>query len=260
MNKTIVVKIGGSTLGSHDTPLEDIVKLQQEGKPVVVVHGGGKVITDWLQRQGVETTFVRGERVTDKSTLEVATAVLSGLVNKDIVAALNKLGGSAVGISGVDGSLFEGIIKEPEKGYVGSVVKVNTTLLGTLLDGDFVPVVAPIGLDSGEIKPDEPITLNYNADIIAGEIAAAIQAERLIFLTDVEGIADKSGKLIERLNPAEAETLIASGVASGGMIPKINACLTALSSTPSACIIDGRQSHALLSEIEQSGGGTTIQN
>ncbi|MEE8413693.1 MAG: acetylglutamate kinase [Dehalococcoidales bacterium] len=259
MNKIIVVKIGGSTLGNHDTAIEDIVKLQQQNKPLVVVHGGGKVVTEWLQKQGISTTFVRGERVTDKPTLEIATAVLAGLVNKDIVAAINGLGGRAVGISGVDGAVIEGTIKEPEKGYVGAVVRVNTALLETLLNSGFIPVVAPIGLNSGEKKADAPLTLNYNADVVAGEIAAATGAERLIFLTDVEGVTDKSGKLISRMNPLEAEALITSGVASGGMIPKINSCLTALSSASTTCIIDGRQPHALLREIEQSGGGTTIQ-
>jgi len=164
-----------------------------------------------------------------------------------------------VGISGVDGALFEGIIEEPEKGYVGAISRVNTALLETLLDSGFVPVVAPIGLNSVKNKADEPLTLNYNADTVAGEIAATVGGERLIFLTDVEGIADEAGKLIPRMNPVEAEALIASGVASGGMIPKIIACLTALSSTSSTCIIDGRQPHALLREIKQNGGGTAIK-
>ena len=139
------------------------------------------------------------------------------------------------------------------------MVKVNTALLEALLEAGFVPVVAPIGLNSDEKEGDAPLTLNYNADVIAGEIAAAVNAERLIFLTDVEGVADESGKLIPRMTPPEAEALIASGVASGGMIPKIYACLTALSSAATTCIIDGRQSHALLREIEQSRDGTTIR-
>src|SRR3990170_7619199 len=122
MKKTILIKIGGSTLGNHDTTIDDIAKLQKEGKSLVVVHGGGKLITEWLQKQGVATKFVQGERVTDKPTLEVATAVLAGLVNKDIVASINNLGGKAVGISGVDGNLIEGKISSKEKGYVGTTV------------------------------------------------------------------------------------------------------------------------------------------
>jgi len=264
LSEAIVVKIGGATLGSHDTALEDIVTLQKQGKQIVVVHGGGKLITEWLEKQGVETSFIRGERVTDLPTLEVATSVLAGLVNKDIVAAVNEQGGKAAGISGVDGAVIEGEIKQPEKGFVGTVIKVNTALLDTLLESGFIPVVAPIGLNAGEKAENEPLTLNFNADTVAGEIAAAIGPERLVFLTDVEGIMDKSGELITRMTAGEAETLIASGVASGGMIPKINASLTALSSASSTrrvfstCIIDGRQAHALLGEIEKSSSGTTI--
>ena len=258
-NKVILIKIGGSTLGSHDTTLEDIVKLQKQGKPLVVVHGGGKLITEWLEKQGISTRFVQGERVTDKPTLEVATAVLAGLVNKDIVASINGLGGKAVGISGVDGKLVEGRIGDKEKGYVGAVVKVNTGILETLLGAGFVPVIAPIGLNSLDRPSDAPPTLNFNADTVAGEIAAAIGAERLIFLTDVAGINDQSGKLLPRLSPSEAEALIVSGVASGGMIPKIRACLTAVSGGSNTCIIDGRQAHALLQEIEGKGGGTVIR-
>ncbi len=259
MDKVIVVKIGGATLGSHDTTIEDIVELQKRGKAMVVVHGGGKVITDWLAKQGVPTRFVQGERVTDEPTLEVVTAVLAGLVNKDIVASINALNGRAVGISGVDGAVIEGRIAEPEKGYVGAVTRVNTALLEALLSSGFVPVVAPVGFNPFERPTKTPATLNFNADIVAGEIAAAMETERLIFLTDVAGINDRSGKVLPRLSPAEAEALIASGIASGGMIPKVKACLRALSNTSTTCIIDGRQPHALLKEIEKEGGGTVIQ-
>jgi acetylglutamate kinase len=259
LNKAIVVKIGGATLGSHDTALEDIVELQKQGRPVVVVHGGGKLITDWLKKQGVPTNFIRGERVTDQPTLEVATAVLAGLVNKDIVAAINGLGGKAVGISGVDGAIVRGKIAEKEKGYVGAVEQVDTALLKALMKAGFIPVIAPIGLNAAKKPKDEPPTLNYNADVVAGEIAAAIGAENLVFLTDVDGISDGSGEVLPKLTPAEAGELIGSGVASGGMIPKIRACLTALSGGSASCIIDGRQSHALLGEIKGKGGGTRIQ-
>ena len=254
-----MVKLGGATLGSHDTTIEDIVELQQQGKSLVVVHGGAKVVTQWLSKLGISTRFVQGERVTDEATLEMVTAVLGGLVNKEIVAAINSLGGQAVGISGVDGALIQGRIKNKELGYMGTVVRVNVTPLRVLLQSGYIPVVAPISLHSFD-KPDKaPQLLNINGDPVAGEIAAAIGAERLIFLTDVEGICDNSGKLLPQLSPGEAEALVASGVASGGMIPKIKACLRALSSTSTAHIIDGRQPHALLREIEEGGGGTTIQ-
>ena len=258
MKKTILIKIGGSTLGSHDTTIEDIVKLQKEGKSLIVVHGGGALITEWLKKQGVSTRFVDGERVTDKPTLEVATAVLAGLVNKDIIAAISGLGGKAVDMSGVDGNLIEGRIANKEKGYVGATVRVNTGILESLANAGFVPVIAPIGINVERI--DDVATLNFNADIVAGEIAAAIGAERLIFLTDVPGINDKSGKLLSHLSPDEAEALIASGVALGGMIPKIRACLTAASARSTTCIIDGRQPHALLAEIEGKGTGTVIRS
>ena len=253
-----MVKIGGATLGSHDTTIEDIVHLQKQGKSLIVVHGGGKLISEWLTRQGVPSQFVSGERITDKVTLGVVTAVLAGLVNKEIVAQVNSLGGQAVGISGVDGALIQGRIKNKELGYVGSVVKINLAPLEALSGSGYIPVVAPVGLLSSD-KPDETVKLlNINADTAAGEIAAAVGAERLLFLTDVVGICDQSGKLLPELSPSQAEALIASSVATGGMVPKINACLRALPSTSITRIIDGRQPHALLREIEGHGDGTTI--
>ncbi len=257
MKKVIVVKIGGATLGSHDTALEDIVELQKQGKSLLVVHGGGKLITEWLVKQGVPTSFIRGERVTDKPTLEVATAVLAGLVNKDITSEINALGGKAAGISGVDGSIIEGEIREKEKGYVGAVTKVNTAVIDALLGSGFIPVVSPIGMNS-VIQDGEPVTLNYNADVIAGEIAAALNAEMLIFLTDVDGISNEEGRVLSKLTADEARALIDSGIASGGMIPKINACLKALTVKALTRIIDGRQSHALLNGLKGINNGTTI--
>ncbi len=258
MDKVIVVKLGGATLGSHDTAIEDIVELQQQGKSLIIVHGGAKVVTEWLSRQGTSTKFVRGERVTDETALEMVTAVLGGLVNKEIVAAINGLGGQAVGISGIDGTLIQSKIRNKEMGYVGDIVKVNTALLEALLQAGYVPIISPLGLHSFDKPDDAPPMLNVNGDTVAGEIAAATGAERLIFLTDVAGICDQSGNLLPQLSPGEAEALLASGVASGGMIPKIKACLRALSNTSTTCIIDGRQPHALLKEIEGKGGGTTI--
>jgi len=259
MGKVIVVKLGGATLGSHDTAIEDIVKLQRQGKSLVVVHGGGKVITDWLEKQGISTRFVHGERVTDEAALKVVISVLAGLVNKEIVAAISSLGGKAIGISGVDGAFIQGRIKDKELGYIGEVVKVNLAPLETLLKDGYIPVVAPVSLRAAEKLDKAPRVLNINADAVAGEIAAAIGAERLIFLTDVVGVCDQSGNLLPNLSPHEAEALMASGVASGGMIPKIKACLRALAGTSIACIIiDGRQPHALLNEIEGHGSGTTI--
>ncbi len=258
LNKVIVVKIGGATFGSQDTTIEDIVALQQQGKLLVVVHGGANLVTEWLTRQGIATRFVHGERVTDEAALDMVTAVLGGLVNKDIVANINSLGGKAVGICGVDGALIEGRIREKEMGYVGAVVKVNLAPLTVLMESGYIPVVAPVGLHSFDRPEGAPRLLNINGDTVAGEIAAAIGAERLIFLTDVAGICDRSGKRLLQLSPGEVEALMTSGVASGGMIPKIKACLRALHNTSTAHIIDGRQPHALLREIERGGSGTTI--
>ncbi len=258
LEKAIVVKIGGSTFGSHDTTIEDIVYLQKQGKRLVIVHGGGNAVTDWLKKQDTPTKFVRGERVTDEATLEMVTAVLGGLVNKEIVAAINCQGGQAVGITGVDGALLQGKIRNKEMGYVGDIVKVNSTLLEALMESGFVPVVAPLSLHSIDRQDDTPLMLNINGDTAAGEIAAASGAEKVIFLTDVAGICDQSGKLIPELTPAEAEGLMASGIASGGMIPKIKACLRALSNASTACIINGKEPHALRREFEGKISGTTI--
>jgi acetylglutamate kinase len=258
MKDILVVKIGGSVFGSGDTTIDDIVALQKKGVALVVVHGGGSTVTEWLKKLGVGTKFVRGERITDLPALEVVTAVLSGLVNKEITAAVNLKGGKAVGISGVDGALIESKVKDADKGYVGSVEKVNAGLLETLLEGGFVPVVSSISLFSIERIKDSPAVLNVNGDPIAGDIAAALGAQRLVFLTDVPGINDKSGKVISRLSVGQAEAMMVSGEISGGMIPKIDACRRALKAGTITRIIDGRKPHALLGEIESAESGTTI--
>jgi len=258
LDKVIVVKLGGAIFGSHDTTIEDIVELQQQGRLLIIVHGGAKVVTEWLSRQGISTRFVDGERVTDKTMLEMVTAVLGGLVNKEIVASINTLGGRAVGISGVDGGLIKGRIKSDQMGYMGTVVKVDSALLEALLQSGYIPVVAPVSLHSFDRPDKAPPILNINGDPVAGEIAAAIGAERLIFLTDVVGICDQSGQVLSQLSPGQAEALMVSGVVSAGMIPKVKACLKALFNTSITCIIDGRQPHALLSEIDKHGSGTII--
>jgi len=258
LDKAVVIKIGGATLGSHDTTIADIVSMQQQGRSLVIVHGGGKMITSWLEKRGIKTTFINGERVTDEETLEVVVSVLVGVVNKEIVADINAGGGLSIGISGVDGGLIQGKFKNKELGFVGEVAKINPAPLEALLQAGYIPVVAPIAID---VKAEKaPRVLNINADIVAGEIAAAIGAEKLVFLTDVAGVSDHSGNLLSRLSPGEAEALVAAGTASGGMIPKIKACLRALSGKASVCIIvDGRQSHALIDDINGKSGGTTIK-
>ena len=258
--KPIVVKIGGSTLGNHDTTLEDLVEIQKQGKSLVVVHGGARVTSEWLARLGIPTSFVSGLRVTDAETLKVVAAALGGLVNKELVVAIQALGGRAVSLSGCDGNLLRANIKSPELGYVGEIVAIDPTPLKLLLNAGYMPVISPISFGSVEGRT---MLLNVNGDTAAGEIAAALAAEKLVFLTDVEGIHDGSGKTIPRLNLAEAKDMIASGVASGGMAPKIEASLRALITTQVVRIIDGKISHALLYEItgqarQTKSGGTTI--
>ena len=258
--KIIVVKIGGSTLGNHDTTLEDLVELQKQGKSLVVVHGGAKVTTDWLARLGIPSSFVNGLRVTDAETLKVVAAALGGLVNKELVVAIQALGGKAVGLSGCDGNLLWASVKSPEMGYVGEVEAVDPTPLRILLKAGYMPVVAPISFGSVEGRV---MLLNVNGDTAAGEIAAALPADRLVFLTDVDGIHDGSGQIVPRLNLAEANDMVASGVASRGMIPKIEASLRALTTTKVVRIMDGRVGHALRDDVagqarQTKSGGTTI--
>ena len=260
-NKTIVIKLGGSLFDTRDTTIEDIIYLQKQGHPIVVIHGGAKMVNKWLQKQDITPQFVHGERITGKAEMDMVTAVIGGLMNKEIVATIILRGGKAVGISCVDGALVEGKIRDKEMGYVGSAVKVNHDVLTAILEAGFIPVVSPISLHSVEREENESLLLNINGDTIAGEIAASIKAEKLIFMTDVDGIRDASGNYLSDLNPSEAKELLDSGVANGGMIPKIKACLRATANPLTRCvIIDGNRKNALVKEIEKGGTGTTIYN
>ncbi len=257
--KPVVVKIGGSTLGSHDTTLQDLVALQKKGMSLVVVHGGGNKITEWLERMGIGTRFVRGIRATDGETLGVVIAVLAGLVNKQLVAAVTSLGGKAIGLSGVDGALIEAKVKNPDMGYVGEVVKVNSEPANVILNAGYMPVIAPAAFRSPGADNDPVRILNVNADVSASEIAVALEADSLIFLTDVPGVQNSEGRVLPRLSPTEATSLIRSGVISGGMIPKVEGCLHALTCVTSTQIIDGRSQGALLAAIEGNNKGTRIE-
>lgn len=257
MGKPLVVKIGGSTLGSADTTLEDLVTLQKSGIPLVVIHGGAKTVSEWLEQLGIATTFIRGLRVTDRETLKVVTAVLAGLVNKELVSTIWRLGGKAVGLSGADGGLIVARNKTVELGYTGEELNVNVTLLTTLLRAGYMPIIAPISLNSPDSGADLNL-LNVNGDTVAGHIAAALKADKLIFLTDVPGVYDSSKRVMSRLSPAEAKNLIDSGTVDGGMVAKIEACLVALSGVSVTRIIDGTRPHALLNEMSGKCDGTTI--
>ena len=257
-NGTIVVKIGGSTLGSHDTTLKDLVAIQREGVQPVVVHGGAKVISEWMERQGVRPRFVRGLRVTDKASLEIVVSVLTGLINKSIVASILAMDGRAVGMSGVDGGMLLADVLDPELGLVGRVVDVNAGPLEAVMKAGFMPVIAPVALHSANPSEGASQFLNVNADTAAGEIAAALKAERLVFMTDVEGVLDSSRRLIPRLTERQARGLMRSNVIAGGMVPKIGACLKALDEVRSAEIIDGRRTNALRDILAGKSMGTRV--
>ncbi|MDP6715178.1 MAG: acetylglutamate kinase [SAR202 cluster bacterium] len=255
---TTVVKIGGSTLGEHDTTLQDLAELQKEGASPVVVHGGGKIISDWMTKQNIRATFKGGLRVTDEASLKIVVAVLGGLINKELVNALNNLGARAVGFSGADAGMLRAKIKDPELGFVGSITHVDPSIIETVVAAGCIPVIAPVATAVDDDPDFAGSLLNINADTAAGEIAAALKASRLIFLTDVEGVMDSSRRLIPRITERQAQELIHSQVIAGGMIPKIEACLQALRDGANSQIIDGRLPGALRASLNGKRMGTKI--
>jgi len=255
---SLLVKIGGSTLGSHDTTLVDIIALQKRGVIPVVVHGGGKVISEWMEKQGVRPRFVNGLRVTDPQSMDIVTAVLTGLINKQLVATINAMGGKAVGLSGADGGMMEAEIMDRELGLVGNVTKVNADPILAVMERGFMPVIAPVAVKAGAV-PGAPVTLlNINADTAAGQIAVALRSEKLVFMTDVEGVKDSSNRVISRLTERQAKELVDSKVIAGGMIPKIGACLLALHGGRSTHIVDGRKPNALMDVLNGAAIGTRV--
>jgi len=257
-HRPTVVKIGGSTLGSGDTTLEDVVSMQQQGYAPVVVHGGGKVITRWMERSGTTPKFLRGMRVTDQPTLDIVVAVLTGLVNKQIVATTLALGGKAIGLSGVDGGILQASILDPDLGYVGHIEVVDPAPVELMLSMGWIPIVAPVATGCIGSEGGVDALFNINGDVAAGELALALEAERLIYLTDVEGVMDASRRTIPRLPAKQAQELIGSGIVAGGMIPKLEACLNALPKVGSTQILDGRRPHALMECLDGAGNGTRV--
>lgn len=256
-NAVFVIKYGGAVM--HDESLkqmvaQDVTLLRKIGINVVVVHGGGKEITSLSEKLNLKTTFVNGQRYTDEQTRDVVQMVLAGLINKDIVRRINIYGGRAVGISGIDASLVN--VKKYNKedlGLVGEITNVNETFIRNLLKDGYLPVIAPIGVD------EEGTIYNVNADIAAGNIAGALNATKLVYMTDIEGV--KAGnQLISHLTKSDAEKFINDGTITGGMIPKVNSALSALDAgVQKVHIIDGRIQHALLLEIfTKEGVGTEI--
>ena len=250
---TIVIKIGGSTLGDNDTSLQDIVHLAEAGQQPIVVHGGGAMITDWLTKLNITTNFVNGLRSTNPDALEVVIAILRGVVNTTLVTQLTQLGGRAVGISGVDNSLIQAEQYNSDLGLVGKITKINNDLLIPLLDNNIIPVIAPIGIES----LSQP--LNINADTVAGEIAASINAEKLVFLTDVDGIMDDSGALVPTLTVQTSNALKEAGILKGGMIPKVDAGFTASKAGTFVHIINGTLAYSLQQLMDGNLSGTTIK-
>ena len=250
----IVVKVGGSTLGKNDTALEDIAALQAAGQTLVVVHGGGSAATEWLKVHGVTSEFVDGLRVTGPEAINVVVAVFAGLVNKQLVASLQALGARPVGLSGVDGGLLRTRQADPRLGYVGEVTEVDRGVIDALLAAGYLPVISSVGYWG-----DEPSKLmNVNADTVAGEVAAALGAGDLVFLTDVAHVRDGAGQAIEELRAGEVEALIASGTASGGMIPKLRAGAKAAAAGTRCQIVDGREAHALRAVLDGAKSGTKV--
>jgi acetylglutamate kinase len=258
LKKTVVVKLGGSILNQKDMTVCDLVELQESRQSVVLVHGGASMVNQWLADQGIKSQFYQGERITDKKALDVVIAVLAGLANKETVAAILAAGGKALGLSGVDGALIQSCVRDRSLGYLGTVTRVNLAPLQIILDAGFMPVISPVSLHSEGLMDGDPLLLNVNGDTVAGELAAAIGGGKLIFLTDVDGIHDASGKRVARLTTKTAREFLNSGVATGGMIPKLKACLKAAEFGVECYITDGRRPHALLEEISGRHFGTII--
>ncbi|MCC5983828.1 MAG: acetylglutamate kinase [Rhodobacteraceae bacterium] len=254
----VVIKFGGHAMGDASEMASfarDVVLMRQVGVNPVIVHGGGPMINDLLKRLGIESTFVRGKRVTDAATMDVVEMVLSGLVNKRIVQAINDEGGRAVGLSGKDARLIGCVPDDPDLGFVGRPESVDPTVLQHLFAGGFIPVIAPLGADeAGQ-------SYNINGDTAAGAIAAALNADRLLLLTDVAGVKDDSGAVITQLSPEEVADLTARGVIAGGMIPKTETALAALQGGVRAVVIlDGRAPNACLLELfTDHGAGSLIR-
>ncbi len=254
----VVIKLGGHAMGSDeamDSFARDIVLMRQVGVNPVIVHGGGPMINAMLAKLDIQSEFVNGKRVTDKATVEVVEMVLSGLVNKRIVQAINRQGGMGVGLSGKDANLIICDQTNPDLGFVGTPAEMNPTLLHHLFAKDMIPVIAPLGAGR------EGETFNINGDTAAGAIASSLQADRLLLLTDVAGVKDATGEVVTELRAKDVEAMTKSGVIAGGMIPKTETALDAVRGGVRACtIVDGRVQNAVLLELfTDHGAGSMIR-
>ena len=255
----VVIKLGGHAMTSEtllDSFARDIVLIKHCGVNPIIVHGGGPMINSLLSDLKIESKFLNGKRVTDAKTMEVVEMVLSGNVNKSIVNAVNKQGGKGVGLSGKDANLIICEQEDPNLGFVGKIKKVNPEVIRSFIKSDFIPIIAPIGSgDNGQ-------SFNINGDTAAGGLASSLNADRLLLLTDVEGVKSKEGNLVHQLNSDEARKLMDLGVITGGMIPKVNTALEAIENgVRASVIIDGRVNHACLLELFTDHGiGTLFKN
>ena len=268
--QTVIVKFGGHAMGDAELAAafaQDIVLLKQSGVNPIVVHGGGPQIAGMLNRLQLKSEFVHGLRVTDKPTVEVVEMVLAGLINKDIVTAINRVGGKAVGISGKDANLMvakkiteipdpeSNLMKAVDIGYVGDPVEINPHIVNVIAESDLIPVIAPLAISrDGE-------TLNINADTFASALAARVKAKRLLLLTDVAGVLDKDRRLIPQLSIEEARTLVRNGTIRDGMIPKVEGCIEVVEAgVEGVVILDGRVPHCVLLELFTTHGvGTLVE-
>ena len=268
--QTVIVKFGGHAMGDAELAAafaQDIVLLKQSGVNPIVVHGGGPQIAGMLNRLQLKSEFVHGLRVTDKPTVEVVEMVLAGLINKDIVTAINRVGGKAVGISGKDANLMvakkiteipdpeSNLMKAVDIGYVGDPVEINPHIVNVIAESDLIPVIAPLAISrDGE-------TLNINGDTFASALAARVKAKRLLLLTDVAGVLDKDRRLIPQLSIEEARTLVRNGTIRDGMIPKVEGCIEGVEAgVEGVVILDGRVPHCVLLELFTTHGvGTLVE-
>ena len=271
-NKVVVIKYGGHAMGDKKlahTFAEDVTLLQKLGIKPVVIHGGGPQIGSMLDKLKIESSFIDGLRITNEETVEIVEMVLSGSINKDIVNKIHAAGGLAVGLSGKDAKIIladkltdkfkdpnSNIEKFLDIGFVGKPIKINPSIINIISDNLMIPIIAPVGFGTNNE------TYNINADTAAGAIASSLKAERILLLTDVEGVLDSDNKLISNISVTKAESMINDKIITGGMIPKIKTCLeTVASGVKAAVIIDGRSPHAILREIFTTGGsGTMIDN
>ncbi|MFC1477970.1 acetylglutamate kinase [Candidatus Margulisiibacteriota bacterium] len=256
-NQIVVIKYGGSAMiedALTEAVAQDIALMKYIGLKPVIVHGGGKEITKWLEKLGKKAEFVDGLRVTDEETMEITEMVLIGKVKKDIINKITHFGGKCVGLSGKDGQMILAQQKHEDLGLVGDITKVNTSLMTTLIEDGYIPVISPIGVG------EDGTSFNINADHAAAAVAGALNAAKLVLLTDVNGVMNKEGKLIQKLKLNDIDALIENETISGGMIPKVHCCREAMEKdVKSAHIVDGRVEHSILLEIfTDQGIGTMV--